>query len=269
MTDTPLQTGGPDAGRGVDRARRDTSKHVPEGLSTLRVPGEGKNPVSPRSLGPVSRSRLALISLGSLLATALLGLAVSRGFNAFRLEWRALHLLGHHRNIDHWANLADLLAVPVIAAVFIASAVYGALRGVVARVAVMAGFAVVAFVLNEQIMKPVVQQRFQGGLSFPSGNVTAVCATALAMWIALYPVLGRAARVVTFLFGGGWTFLMSLAVVGAFWHTPLDVIGSIFLSVGVVTGGATVFGPGRLGARSGRGAARVLGAGLKGRRVGH
>ena len=34
---------------------------------------------------------------------------------------------------------------------------------------------------------------------------------------------------------------MSLAVVGAFWHTPLDVIGSILLSVGIVTGGATIF----------------------------
>jgi RsiW-degrading membrane proteinase PrsW (M82 family) len=43
------------------------------------------------------------------------------------------------------------------------------------------------------------------------------------------------------LFSVAWTFLMSLAVVGAFWHTPLDVIGSILLSVGVVTGGATVF----------------------------
>ena len=182
-----------------------------------------------------------MISLGSLLATALLGFAVSRGFNAFRLEWRALQLLGHHRNIDHWGNLANLLAVRVIAAVFIASAVYGALRGVVARVAVMAGFAVVAFVLNEEIMKPVVQQRLQGELSFPSGSVTAVCATALAMWIALYPALGRPARAVTFVLGAAWTFLMSVAVVGAFWHTPLDVIGSILLSVGVVTGGATVF----------------------------
>ncbi len=182
-----------------------------------------------------------MISLVSLLATALLGLAVSRGFNALRLEWRALHLLGH-RNIDHYADMADFLAVPVIAAVFIASAAYGALRHVLVRVVVLAAFAAFALVLNEQVIKPAVQQRFQDGLSFPSGNVTAVCATAVAMWIALYPVLGREARVVTLLFGVGWTFLMSLAVVGAFWHTPLDVIGSILLSVGVVTGGATIFG---------------------------
>jgi membrane-associated phospholipid phosphatase len=182
-----------------------------------------------------------VISLLSLLATALLGLAVSRGLNAFRLEWRVLHLLGHHDDIVHWTKLANFLATPVIAAVFVASAAYGALRRVFARVVVLAGFAVLAFVLNEAILKPVVQQRFQGELSFPSGNVTAVCATALAMWIALYPVLGRWARIVTLLLGVAWTSLMSLAVVAAIWHTPLDVIGSVLLSVGVVTGGATIF----------------------------
>jgi PAP2 superfamily len=216
-------------------------QHVLIRILTFRcVPGEDKISRGSRSLASVSRTRLAVISLVSLLATALLGLAVSRGFNALRLERHALHLLGH-RNIDHYADMADFLAVPVIAAVLIASTLYGALRRVVVRVVVLAGFALLALVLNEQVLKPVVQQRFQGGLSFPSGNVTAVCATAVAMWIALYPVLGREARFATFLFGAAWTFLMSLAVVGAFWHTPLDVIGSILLSVGVVTGGATLF----------------------------
>jgi hypothetical protein len=183
-----------------------------------------------------------VISLVSLLGTALLALAVSRGFSAFRLERHAAHLLRHHHDIDRWADLADFLAVPVIAAVLLSSALYGALRRVFARVVVLAGFALVAFVLNEQVMKPLVQQRFHSELSFPSGNVTAVCATALAMWIALYPVLGSTARVLTFLFGAAWTLVMSLAVVGAFWHTPLDVIGSILLSVGVITGGAAALG---------------------------
>jgi hypothetical protein len=182
-----------------------------------------------------------VISLGCLLATAVLALAVAHGFNALRLEWHTLHLLGH-RNIDHYGQLADFLAVPVIALVCIAATIYGASRHVLSRIAVLSGFAALAFVLNEQVLKPVVQQRFTTELSFPSGNVTAVCATALAMWIALYPVLGKEARAITFVLGAGWTLLMSLAVVGAFWHTPLDVIGSILLSVGVITGGATVFG---------------------------
>ena len=36
---------------------------------------------------------------------------------------------------------------------------------------------------------------------------------------------------------------MAVAVVGAFWHTPLDDVGSILLSVGVVTAGAAILGP--------------------------
>ena len=67
------------------------------------------------------------------------------------------------------------------------------------------------------------------------------------MWIALYPVLGQWARVTTFLLGAAWTGLISLAVVGkSGWHTPIDDIGSFFLSVGVVTAGAAILGPARV-----------------------
>ena len=66
-------------------------------------------------------------------------------------------------------------------------------------------------------------------------------ATALAMWLALYPLLGKRARTVTLVLGTAWALLMSLAVVGAHFHTPLDDVGSLLLSVGVVTAGAAVF----------------------------
>jgi hypothetical protein len=36
---------------------------------------------------------------------------------------------------------------------------------------------------------------------------------------------------------------MSVVVVGALWHTPLDDVGSLFLSVGIVTAGAAILGP--------------------------
>jgi len=158
----------------------------------------------------------------SLLATALLSLAVSRGHDGYHLESGALHLIGRSSSVESWAELADFLAVPVIAVVLIVSLVYGAERRVLPRVVVMAGFAAAAELINERIVKPVVQERIHGTLSFPSGHVTAVCATAVAMWIALYPVLGRA-RSITFLLGAAWTLLMS---------------------VGVVTAGAAMLGPG-------------------------
>jgi hypothetical protein len=194
----------------------------------------------------MSRSRLAVIALVSLLATGVLGLAVSRGHNGFRLEHHTLDLLGRTQVIDRWGQLADFLATPVIASVVIVSLVFGALRRILGRVALFAGFAGVAFLINEHVAKPLVDGRFLGAPSYPSGHVTAVCATALAMWIALYPVLGQAARIATFVLGAAWTGLIALAVVGAFWHTPIDDIGSFFLSVGVITAGAAIVGPKRV-----------------------
>ena len=77
----------------------------------------------------------------------------------------------------------------------------------------------------------------------PPGTSPLSSATAIAMWLALYPLLGKRARNITLVLGVAWTLLMSLAVVGAHWHTPLDAVGSILLSVGVVTAGAAVFEP--------------------------
>ena len=90
----------------------------------------------------------------------------------------------------------------------------GALKRVLLRVVAGAAFATMAFEVGEHVMKPLVQERFGGPLSFPSGHVTAVCATALAMWIALYSVLGQSTHVITFAVGAAWTLLMSVAVVG-------------------------------------------------------
>jgi len=212
-------------------------------ICPCRELGEVRSSQRARTVFTVLRSRLTAVSLVSLLATALLSLAVSRGHDGYHLESGALHLIGRSSSVESWAELADFLAVPVIAVVLIVSLLYGAERRVLPRVVVMAGFAAAAELINERIVKPVVQERIHGTLSFPSGHVTAVCATAVAMWIALYPVLGRA-RSITFLLGAAWTLLMSVAVVGAFWHTPIDAIGSILLSVGVVTAGAAMLGPG-------------------------
>lgn len=201
-----------------------------------------------------------VVGVMSLLVTVLLSLVVSRGFSALRLEWRALEFLPRHSSAS-WGNLADFLAVPVIGAVLAASLAFGALKRVLLRVIVGAGSAALALVIAERIMKPLVGQRWGGPLfSFPSGHVTAVCATALAMWVALYPVLGRWTRVVTFAFAATWTLLMSVAVVGAFWHTPLDAIGSVLLSVGVVAAVAAVLDPEKVpGAGSTRHSVRVTG----------
>lgn len=199
--------------------------------------------LSPLALLPVTRSALSVVAVVSLLATALLSLAVSRGSSGFALDRNAFLVLGRPPDVALWQHVADLLAAPVLAVVVLASLVFGALRGTLLRVGILTGFAVAAFLISEFLVKPAVGERFFGELSFPSGNVTAVCATALAMWLALYPVLRKWARITAFLLGFAWTLSMTAAVVGATWHTPLDCIGSVLLSLGVVTAGAALFQP--------------------------
>jgi hypothetical protein len=191
----------------------------------------------------VTRAKLWIVAVASLLAMALLSLAVSRGDSALMLDRNAIHLLGRPPDVALWKGVADYFAAPAIAVVLIASLIVGAFHRILLRVGVFAGFAAAAFVVSELIVKPAVGERFFGQLSFPSGNVTAVCATSVAMWIALYPVLGKWARSITFVFGVSWTVLMSAAVVGAIWHTPLDCVGAVLLSLGVVTAGAAIYQP--------------------------
>jgi len=191
----------------------------------------------------VPRARLGVIALACLYATAILASAVAHGRSPYGFEDPAIRWLGPPSAIRGWADLAELLAAPTILGVLVVSFGVGLARRAFVRVVFYAALAAWALLISDQVIKPLVQRTYYGELTFPSGNVTAVSATALAMWLALGPLLGRLPRYVTLLLGGEWIFLMSLAVVGARWHTPLDAIGSVLLSVGVVTAGAAVFEP--------------------------
>ncbi len=178
-----------------------------------------------------------------LCATAVLSLAVAQGRSPYGFEDPALGWLGPPSATRAWAHLAEVLAAPAIAAVLLVCFVLGLARRVFLRVAVYAVLAAGALLINDHVVKPLVHRTYYGELTFPSGNVTAVCATALAMWLALGPSFGNRTRRATLVLGVAWAVLMSLAVVGAHWHTPLDAVGSILLSIGIVTAGAAVFEP--------------------------
>ena len=189
------------------------------------------------------RARLGVIAVVCLYATAILASAVAHGRSPYGFEDPAIDWLGPPSAIRGWADLAELLAAPTIIAVFVVSFGVGLVRRALVRVVFYAVLAALALLISEHGIKPLVQRTYYGELTFPSGNVTAVSATALAMWLALRPLLDRQSRHVTLVLGVEWVLLMSLAVVGARWHTPLDAIGSVLLSVGVVTAGAAVFEP--------------------------
>ena len=150
-----------------------------------------------------------------LLATAVLAWAVAHGRSPYPFENPAIAWLGSPSAVRAWTDLAELLAAPAIGAVLVVSCALGLVRRALFRVAVFTALAAAALLINENVAKPLVQRTYNAELTFPSGHVTAVSATALAMWLALYPLLGKRARIVTLVLGVTWALLMSLAVVGA------------------------------------------------------
>src|ERR1700722_15111604 len=103
----------------------------------------------------MSRSRLTVIALVSMFATALLSLAVSRGHSADGLEQHALGVLERAPAVDRWGEGADFLAAPVIGAVVLACLAFGAVKRVLLRVVAGAGCAILALEINEHVVKPL------------------------------------------------------------------------------------------------------------------
>jgi membrane-associated phospholipid phosphatase len=206
----------------------------------------------------VPNARLTIVALTCLLATVALALAVARGTGPYGFEDPALNWLGQRSAIRVWADLAELLTTPAVVAALVVALIVGWFKQATWRLLFYSVLAVTALLISEHVAKPLVQRTYYGELTFPSGSVTAVSATVVAICFALSPRLGRQARNVVLAIGVSWILVISLAVIGAHWHTPLDAVGSILLSVGIVTAGAAVFeSVGTRGLPTGVGRARV------------
>jgi membrane-associated phospholipid phosphatase len=176
-----------------------------------------------------------------LLATAALALAVAHQSVPYGFEDPALNWLGRPSALRAWGRLAELFTAPAVFAALVVALVVGLLKRATWRVMIYAALAITAFIISEHVAKPLVQRTYYDELTFPSGSVTAASATVLAIWFALGPRLGRRARSVAQVIGVAWVLLITLAVIGAHWHTPVDAVGSILLSVGIITAGAAIF----------------------------
>lgn len=222
------------------------SKHSPRGSRgrTESVVPRSRTATSPtRSVEPglLSRRGLAYAGFGGFLAFLILAAAVAHSQGPYGFEQPAFRWLGAPASTLGWDRVAEDLGIRVILVALVALAVVGFVRRALFRVAVYAALGGAALFANEYVVKPLVQRSYVGELSFPSGNVTAVCATALAVWLALYPLVGRRTRRLVLVVGVVWTLAMALAVVGAQWHTPVDDLGSLLLCLGVVVGGAAAY----------------------------
>jgi membrane-associated phospholipid phosphatase len=105
-----------------------------------------------------------------------------------------------------------------------------AVRSDRARALACAGGPLLADVLVEMAFKPLVGRRFEGVLSFPSGNVADVAAVATA-WVLAVPRRGKPLAV---LIGAVVTGGMTVAVIGLRWHYPTDALVGAVFGVGTV-----------------------------------
>ena len=191
--------------------------------------------------GPKQLSNLLTISVICLCAFTLLALTVAHGNGPYALEDPFFRWAGAPARTSTWANLSELLATPAIGVVLVICGAIGITRRSFFRVVVYAAIAAIAFLISEHVAKPLVHRTYYEELTFPSGSVTAVSAVTLAMWLALSPVIAKPARWIGLVIGCAWTLLTAIAVVGALWHTPLDALGSMLLSIGIVTGGVAFY----------------------------
>ncbi len=212
----------------------------------------------------VSAARLLIIAGVCLVSFVALALAVSHGTAPYGFEDPVIDRLGSHSAIRTWEAVLEVFGYPVGGVILVACLGFGLARGAAVRVVLYAVLAGAALLISEHLAKPLVHRTYYEELTFPSGHVTAACSTAFAMWLALFPLLEKRARTVTGILGAAWVVLVSVAVVGALWHTPLDAVGSVLLSVGIVSAGgailelpvvrdASFMGEGRSGTGSERG----------------
>ena len=99
--------------------------------------------------------------------------------------------LGRPSAVREWGNLANLLGNPAVVGVLVRCVSYSVWLEVQYSGSCSTwGSPGGAFLVNEHIAKPLVGRTYYGELTFPSGHVTMACATAFAMWLALFPLLG-------------------------------------------------------------------------------
>ncbi len=94
----------------------------------------------------------------------------------------------------------------------------------------------------EYVLKPMVGRRFEGVLSYPSGNTADVAALATA-WVVAVPARLRPLLLVI---GTAAVGAIVVAVIGLRWHYPTDALAGVALGVGVVllVDGVLHLGPG-------------------------
>ena len=136
-----------------------------------------------------------------------------------------------HPAIGNWFynRVTQLHALSIVVASSILSALVVFARDRLRALACLVG-PLVAIVLVEWFLKPVIARRYAQVLSFPSGTTSVVTAMATG-WALAVP---RRIRLVVVIVGAFIVGLESISVIALQWHFPTDALGGVILGVGVV-----------------------------------
>ena len=185
----------------------------------------------------------ALIVVG-VVVTAGLGVHYANQHDPGRIDVsmdsRLQRLLGdHRRTLGHIITLADPRNV-AIACVAIGALFFWRGRRRLALLSLLGPLVTVA--LTDLVLKPLINRRFLGKLSFPSGHTAASVAIATVVVVGLLGASGPAwpavARWLVVVAVAAIALVVAVSLVAAGYHYATDTIGGAALAIAVVMASA-------------------------------
>jgi undecaprenyl-diphosphatase len=190
---------------------------------------------------PPRRRLAAGIAMGCAVVVLALAALVHGDRSGTRIDDRLYAAIIDHFSTGVLVALLHLTDPITMAAAIAALAVAAALRRRWRLCAVTVAAPLIALLLTEGVLKPLVDRTHEGMLAYPSGHESAPACLATIVTLLLlrsgWPAIVKAAVLAVLV---AYLVLCSVALVGAFLHYVTDTVGAVCLSVACVLASALV-----------------------------
>jgi undecaprenyl-diphosphatase len=204
--------------------------------------GRGTRTVAERTVIPPTRRRLAAaVALGCLAVVLVLAVMFHGERTGTRFDDAVYAAIMRHLSTGQLKGLLHLTDPAPMIVLLAAVAGIAAVRRNWRLVAVTVISPLLALLVTEQILKPLVHRTHLGGLAYPSGHESApACLAAIAAMLVLRTGWRLAAKLASLAALVLDLLLCGIALVGAFYHYATDTVGAVCLSVACVLSTALV-----------------------------
>jgi membrane-associated phospholipid phosphatase len=162
--------------------------------------------------------------------TLVAGVVFHRHPGATSLDHFGFHVLTPvQHSSSPFEKIADLGDLPVLLVGSVVASLVALRRDRRRAVACLLG-PLLAVVLADWVLKPLIARRYFGVLTYPSGSMTAIAALAMAWVLAVSGWL----RWVVAVIGVSVVVAVFVAVIALRWHYPTDAIGGATFGIGMV-----------------------------------